>query len=206
MSKDRRLRTLVDERKTLYKYYDDHDRLLYIGIAWDELERRREHKKSDIWGVDIRRVEVAHYANRTMASAEERLRVQAERPLWNIHYNRMPGEPKRQSRRPIPLLSTFNDLLPHEQSVFMLLVLNGARELSIPASQFALATNLRSPLAECYRRLKMTAMLLKQRAWIEDFQSAPRAFKVTIFDRGNRRESYAEMLKFLVKHISQGKH
>lgn len=194
-------RRSVDGRAVLYRYYDNNSYLLYVGIAWDEPIRRNDHLSGDIWGPDIQTITVTYFANRETASVMERNAVRAEKPLWNTNYNRAPGEPKRQSQRPVPLLTIYSDLTPDAQAVAVLLVKCGRRELTISAGDFALAANCRAPLSECYRRLRLAAMLLKHRAWIHEFERRDVAFSVTIFDRTNRLQSYDERFGVLTQSL-----
>lgn len=73
----------MTEPCSLYRLFDRHDNLLYIGISSDPARRLREHKERTAWAWLVKRTEVEEYENREGAHAAERSAIRAERPEHN---------------------------------------------------------------------------------------------------------------------------
>lgn len=73
-----------DTVTTVYRFFDQYDRLLYVGISIQPLNRLGQHQSSKSWWTQIVRVEMVHYADRATAKAVETKAIQDERPLYNI--------------------------------------------------------------------------------------------------------------------------
>lgn len=73
---------------TLYRFYDAHDRLLYVGISERGPERWKAHRKEKPWWTDVARTTTEHYGDRQAALDAERAAIIAEQPLHNVVHNR----------------------------------------------------------------------------------------------------------------------
>jgi predicted GIY-YIG superfamily endonuclease len=69
---------------TVYRVYDDADRLIYVGCTYDLDKRIRAHRGGSWWRSQIARVvAVAQYPARREALAAERHAIETEAPRWN---------------------------------------------------------------------------------------------------------------------------
>lgn len=68
---------------TLYRAYDDRDRLLYVGISDGGFIRLSQHAASAPWTVYAVRIMLERYALRGDAEAAERTAIGTEDPVWN---------------------------------------------------------------------------------------------------------------------------
>lgn len=71
----------------LYRVFDETDTLLYIGISNSVLRRLAQHMQGKGWSKRVKRVEVEHYEERTLAAKAEEAAILAESPLFNIALN-----------------------------------------------------------------------------------------------------------------------
>lgn len=72
---------------SLYRYYDDCDTLIYVGITSRGMQRNVEHTKSKTWWTYVARQDVEHYTTRDEALTREAALVLAERPPFNTQHN-----------------------------------------------------------------------------------------------------------------------
>jgi predicted GIY-YIG superfamily endonuclease len=71
---------------TLYRAYDEADRLLYVGITDDDLERRlNNHARYATWPAYLDRLTIQIFPDRASACAAELAAIRSEKPLHNIH-------------------------------------------------------------------------------------------------------------------------
>ena len=79
------------ERKPhdLYRLYDEGDKLLYVGISYSALGRLAQHRDSQPWAGEVRRMAVEPLGSVTRKQAEviERQIIQREKPLRNVVHN-----------------------------------------------------------------------------------------------------------------------
>jgi hypothetical protein len=68
---------------TLYRAYDDRDRLLYVGISDGGFIRLAQHAASAPWTVYAVKITLARYALRADAEKAEREAIATEDPVWN---------------------------------------------------------------------------------------------------------------------------
>lgn len=68
----------------LYRHFDQHGRLLYVGISLRVMYRLQQHLGASSWAGQIARVEIASYPSRDIALAAEKRAIENERPLHNI--------------------------------------------------------------------------------------------------------------------------
>ena len=75
----------TSERRTaLYRFYDDHENLLYIGISNDPWRRWREHVLAKPWYPQVKHQSVTWYDTEHRARNAERCAIRSEGPRFNI--------------------------------------------------------------------------------------------------------------------------
>jgi hypothetical protein len=72
---------------SVYKYYDQNNLLLYVGITRRGVVRNREHNASKEWWQFVVRQDVEHYPHRLAAEERERHLIRAFRPPFNKQHN-----------------------------------------------------------------------------------------------------------------------
>jgi AcrR family transcriptional regulator len=78
----------VDAAPTsLYRYYDDRDILIYVGITGRGIQRNREHNRTKEWWPFVDRQEIEHFEDRESALERERSLIQGLRPPFNRQHN-----------------------------------------------------------------------------------------------------------------------
>ncbi len=82
-----RKRQTRDVPHALYRFYDEQDRLLYVGISLTLIIRMSSHRATKNWWRDVSRVRVQHYPNRDAATAAEAIAIRGEKPLHNIQHS-----------------------------------------------------------------------------------------------------------------------
>lgn len=68
---------------SLYRHFDEDDKLLYIGISFSAVERLGQHAYGSAWFSSIARVEIEHFENRQTALEAEEKAIRLEKPLHN---------------------------------------------------------------------------------------------------------------------------
>lgn len=95
----------------LYRHFDVHGRLLYVGISLSAVSRLSQHNKNAHWEGKIARVEVEKYPNRQEALRAEAWAIELEQPLHNTvrpkPNGKPPAKPKDASMPPEPKLILF---------------------------------------------------------------------------------------------------
>lgn len=79
----------------LYRYFDDADRLLYIGISGDLAVRDTTHISRSRWMQLAARSAVERRATLAEVREAERNAVESEHPLFNVQYNDTPEAKER---------------------------------------------------------------------------------------------------------------
>lgn len=79
-----RLQEQIIEPTILYRYFDDNNRLLYVGITKDQRKRFSSHNRKSLWMTDAVRCTLEHFETREKAKAAETRAIQDEYPLHNI--------------------------------------------------------------------------------------------------------------------------
>lgn len=82
----------MSERTALYRHFDAHGSLLYVGISNDVLRRLCQHQDRSHWAAQIARVDIEHHPSRTAALTAEAMAIEREAPRWNRH---LPIAPRR---------------------------------------------------------------------------------------------------------------
>ena len=68
---------------TLYRYYDERDRLLYVGVTDSASSRQRAHSTARWWPL-VERSTFTHYESRDEALAAETRAIVDESPVFNV--------------------------------------------------------------------------------------------------------------------------
>jgi hypothetical protein len=97
---------IVDARRladmhALYRMFDEHGHLLYIGITGDLGKRLGQHSFKR-WFPLVQRITLEWLPNRAAALVAERRAISAERPRYNLAVLQPPKEPPKKARRPVP--------------------------------------------------------------------------------------------------------
>ena len=92
---------------SVYRYYDKHGVLLYVGITGRGMARNGEHNKTKEWWQYVTRQEVEHYKTRRAAHSTEKKLIRQHRPPFNVQHNPGHAETReaylslRNAHRPI---------------------------------------------------------------------------------------------------------
>lgn len=78
------LSDIATQTTALYRYYDQDDRLLYVGIANEPFRRMAQHRHGKGWWTEVVRVDIEQFDSRPEAAEAERLAIVNEHPLYNI--------------------------------------------------------------------------------------------------------------------------
>jgi hypothetical protein len=71
----------------LYRYFDERDRLLYVGITDNLANRENGHVRSSLWMQLVASSTVKRYPEREHALVAEQKAIKTERPLFNRQDN-----------------------------------------------------------------------------------------------------------------------
>lgn len=72
---------------SLYRYYDESDLLIYVGITSRGMQRNREHNSTKTWWRFVVRQEVEHFDTRAEALRREAELVSSFAPPFNKQHN-----------------------------------------------------------------------------------------------------------------------
>lgn len=93
----------MTDSNVLYRFFDQHGVLLYIGITMDPPARFRGHRSKEWWTL-VRHVFMETYSNRTALMKAERKAIQSEHPQYNVVHNVKPIDRQRSNKPTDPLL------------------------------------------------------------------------------------------------------
>jgi hypothetical protein len=85
----------------LYRHFDGHGNLLYIGVSIHAINRLGQHRASAEWFQAIERVEIQKFSTREEAEAAEMAAIAAEKPRYNKIGNGVTGIPPRPRVPPV---------------------------------------------------------------------------------------------------------
>lgn len=71
----------------LYRHFNAHGDLLYVGISKSSFDRYMQHKYGSKWSEEIQTMTIKYFPSRAEAEAAERRAIIAEKPLWNVTHN-----------------------------------------------------------------------------------------------------------------------
>lgn len=72
---------------SVYRYYDEADRLIYVGITVRGIRRQTEHNGHANWWQFVARQDVEHLASRGEARHLEEQLIRQHRPPFNTQHN-----------------------------------------------------------------------------------------------------------------------
>jgi excisionase family DNA binding protein len=78
---------LKNRPHALYRFYDAHDRLLYVGLTANPGSRWQAHSHDKPWWAQVARVTVEHFDGREEVEAAEVAAIKTEKPLHNVAHN-----------------------------------------------------------------------------------------------------------------------
>lgn len=76
-------RERAKEEHTLYRLFDEDDRLLYVGITVMPGTRFNQHRREKWWFEDVTRWELETHPDQRSARNAERFAIADEGPLYN---------------------------------------------------------------------------------------------------------------------------
>lgn len=82
-------RDLNDREHVLYRFWDAHDVLLYVGISVDSPTRIANHMRDKPWWGDVETIKFTKYPNRKAALEAEAEMIRTLKPLYNVVHNEM---------------------------------------------------------------------------------------------------------------------
>lgn len=71
---------------TLYRFYDDDDTLLYVGLTINPGKRMERHKSDKEWWTEVARIEMEQHLDLEALQTAERIAIQTEKPVHNIRH------------------------------------------------------------------------------------------------------------------------
>jgi excinuclease UvrABC nuclease subunit len=75
------------KKQTLYRFYDQNDNLLYVGITKFFEPRLKQHYKNAEWFFETAFVRLEHFATRQEVELAESFAIKTEKPRYNIAKN-----------------------------------------------------------------------------------------------------------------------
>lgn len=88
----------VDTRPhALYRFFDRHGVLLYVGLTMDPGSRWKAHSKGKAWWLDVHDIRIEHFSDRASVEAAERQAIRTEKPLHNIQHAKHNTPPRRST-------------------------------------------------------------------------------------------------------------
>jgi hypothetical protein len=86
----------AESRETaLYRWFDEMDLLLYVGVAGELGGRTKGHVKGSSWMEFAVRSAIERHPTRSAALAAETAAIKAEHPLFNFQHNNTPEARRR---------------------------------------------------------------------------------------------------------------
>jgi predicted GIY-YIG superfamily endonuclease len=84
---------LNGRRHVLYRFFDQSDVLLYVGITVDPTARFKKHRGDKPWWDQIDHIGLEKFPTRREAEDAERKAIKGEHPLYNVMHNAFVDEP-----------------------------------------------------------------------------------------------------------------
>lgn len=148
---------MPNRRTALYRHWNAEGTLLYIGQAYDGLNRFTKHlRDSQKWSLDVALSTTEYFDNKALAIKAEGIAIKAEKPKFNIMLNNdrlIPDPDKRKQKIKVRkrLCVSFLDLPDNEKNLFMACAtlaketndrLSMDGEFTISASYFSILFNM----------------------------------------------------------------
>ena len=78
----------VEETHILYRFYDDEERLLYIGVTVDPGKRMSAHCHGKSWWQSVHNITMQNFSSSSDLMCAEREAIKAEDPIYNVVHSR----------------------------------------------------------------------------------------------------------------------
>lgn len=98
----------MDNRTSVYLYYDEYNFLIYVGVTSRGMARNQEHDKSKSWWKYVVRQDVEHYRTRGEALDRERHLIVTRKPPFNTQLNKNHKQAKEEYFRTRSITSVTN--------------------------------------------------------------------------------------------------
>ena len=73
--------------QTLYRFFDDDDNLLYVGISVNAYNRAKQHSKDKHWWPEVKSITLNVYPDRESVELAEINAIKTEKPIYNTQHN-----------------------------------------------------------------------------------------------------------------------
>ena len=93
---------------TLYRYYDEQDKLLYVGITKRPRRRTKEHSAFSKWFTQAKKCTFEHFESRREALSAEFKAIKKEKPKSNITHNHENW--RELDKQKVKISSSLNDV------------------------------------------------------------------------------------------------
>lgn len=107
MAWNRAQRRLSKFATDVYRVYDIHGQLLYVGASVNVFTRLRAHRQYAEWWPLAHEATVTRYENRRMARHVEAIAIREERPQFNVTDERSEAMFRIEVTEPIEVLDLF---------------------------------------------------------------------------------------------------
>lgn len=77
----------MQRSQTLYRFFDERESLLYVGITCNPGTRIGKHRQEKDWWNAVAHIDMERYPSRESVLEAEREAIKRERPLYNIRMN-----------------------------------------------------------------------------------------------------------------------
>ena len=143
------------ERTAVYRLFDAHGTLLYVGVTSDPLRRWAAERYAHEWWAAVVQHKCEWYDTRKLALAVEAQAIRAEKPLHNVDGRRLPRSPKTPPLEQIWRALPAEDLPDRVRRILGLSLAAGAKLLLVAAALEGVEGDL--PRGSALARLAGTA-------------------------------------------------
>lgn len=158
-----------ETRTALYRFYDAHENLLYVGISNDPWRRWREHVYDKAWYPQVKHQAVTWYDTEPEAARAELGAIRAEGPRFNVAGALRPPDARFQVR--VTVIANLAGLLG---IVGLILTCTAIAEPAVPLFAAATAVMLASLLTGWAAVMILCAPWIARFAhWLERNWDAP---------------------------------
>lgn len=75
---------MPEKTQHLYRWYDENDVLLYVGVSVNAYFRAKSHKTNASWWAEAATMRLESFDTREAVLAAEKLAIQTEHPVYNV--------------------------------------------------------------------------------------------------------------------------
>ena len=76
-----------EQPQALYRFFNWHGELLYVGITLDPGSRFKAHRKDKPWWTQVNSITLEHFPDRASVERAEIEAIKAEKPIHNVAHN-----------------------------------------------------------------------------------------------------------------------